>query len=219
MIGSGTSENEMVLSSGTWEILMTRTRNVDLSNEALQAGLTNEFDAISGLYNTGIQWLGSGVLEWIKGMFYSTEVEHNQDVYRIMIEEASKTNQHNINFSPDFINESGVISGIGMHTTREQIYLAALNSLVEKTKAGLDMLQNTGKFKANSLIVVGGGSKNKLWNRLRANKLGIPVKIARQTETTVLGASIFAHKAVGNFESIEQGIDYICKKYDIIEPD
>ncbi len=218
LIGAGAGENEAVLSSGTWEILMTRNKTIDLSRTTLQSGVTNELDAIPGLYNTGVQWLASGVLEWVKNMFYVPEIMQGKDVYKVIIDEASKVDDlGGIHFSTDFINNNGSVSNIGITTSRQQIYRAALESLVEKTKKGLELLQNAGNFTAESLIIVGGGTKNKLWNQLRANRLSIPVKIAQQNETTVLGASLFAHTAVGNFSSIEEGMEKASRNYQVIE--
>jgi len=222
LIGSGVGENEAVLSSGTWEILMTRTRNVDLNKSIFSAGLTNELDAVPGLYNTGIQWLASGVLEWIKNLFYSKELTLTPEkVYGTMIREASETDvRHSrIKFKPDLNIEKGIISGIGIHTSRQEIYRAALEALADKTKGSLELLQQTGKFKAKSLIVAGGGSKNKLWNQIRANKLGIPVKILKQTETTVLGAALFAYVTIGTFRSIQEATDSICGNFYYVYPE
>jgi L-fuculokinase len=218
MIGSGAMTNDAVLSSGTWEILMTRSRSVDTSKQMLEAGLTNEFDALPGLYNSGKQWIASGVLEWIKNTFYAKEVFLNDNVYETMIQEALSLKSSRLSLSTDFTNDNGSISGIGLQTSRQEIYLSALLSLVEKTKNALDLLQKIGNFTASSLIVVGGGSKNRLWNQLRANILNLPVKVVEHTETTVIGASLFAHAAVGNLSSIEEGINQILEKYNILYP-
>lgn len=220
LIGSGAAANNVVLSSGTWEILMTRSKFTDTGIDSLNTGITNEFDAEIGLYNSGIQWLGSGVLEWIKRTFYSDLLNSNSDIYETMISEAEKIkNPGEISFSHNFINNAGIINGIGLHTQREQIYLAALQSLTAQTKQSLEFLEQVGKFKANSIILVGGGSKNRLWNKLRANMLKIPVKISEQTETTVLGASLFAQKAIGTFKTIDDAVEKTCRNYKIIDPE
>lgn len=220
LIGSGAGENDVVLSSGTWEILMTRCRNVSTDVASFKKGLTNEFDALPGLYNTGVQWLASGVLEWVKNMFYTPNVLPGENIYDIMIREASevKWEDNKVKFSPDFINHAGSIAGINLKTSRQQIYRAAIESLVNKTGESLKLLEKTGKLKATSLIVVGGGAKNELWNQLRANRLGIPVKITEQSETTVLGASLFAHAAVGNLKSVDEGMKALCRNYRIVKP-
>jgi hypothetical protein len=53
--------------------------------------------------------------------------------------------------------------------------------------------------------------KNNLWNQLRANYTGVPIKILEQKETTVLGASFFIQTACGNYSSPEEArsaVDY-----------
>jgi L-fuculokinase len=197
IFGSGAKENEVVLSSGTWEILMARTANIKTSKKLLDQGVTIEFDARPGLYNPGLQWLGSGILEWIRRTFYTAE-SHQKDIYDLMIGEAEKAETTNLNMGIDFLNENGILSGLGINTKREEIYRAALEALAKKTKNSLQILEQAGGFTADSIIVVGGGSKNRLWNQLREKELGIPVKIIEQTETTVLGAAMVAIHGLGN---------------------
>jgi L-fuculokinase len=222
LLGSGAGENEAVLSSGTWEILMTRTRTVRTDKKMFDAGVTSELDAVPGLYNTGLQWLASGILEWIKRNFYGNgEKIMPGKVYDLMIDDASnvEAGAGGIKVTTGFHTNDGCISGLGIHSTRGQVYRAALEALSEKTRQSLELLQDAGNFKADSLIVAGGGSKNRLWNKIRANTLGIPVKITRQTETTVLGASIFALTALGIYNSVGEALKNIIQNYEYINPE
>ena len=77
----------------------------------------------------------------------------------------------------------------------------------------------TGGFKAESILCVGGGSKNQLWNQLKANYTGIPLKIIDQKETTVLGASLFVQAACGNADSPEDARSAIRYNVEVIEPE
>ncbi len=207
LFGSGAKENEPVLSSGTWEILMVRSKEVSTGKSMLDQKVTNELDALPGLFNIGVQWLASGVMEWVKNMFFHSELNLSSDaLYKLMIDEASQITEVNgrIDFNPDFLNNKGAISGIGMHTRRGNIYRAALESMAFNTKNGLNLIEKAGGFKASSLLVVGGGAKNNLWNQIRANCLQIPVKIIDISETTVLGAALFAFAGVGLFSSADE---------------
>ncbi|MCK5776809.1 MAG: L-fuculokinase, partial [Bacteroidales bacterium] len=87
IFASGANENEVVLSSGTWEILMMRSSKVSLNDEALLKGVTIELDAQQPLLNPAVQWLGSGILEWIKQTLF-VDVKDRTDIYDIMIAEA-----------------------------------------------------------------------------------------------------------------------------------
>lgn len=200
LFGSGAKVNEAVLSSGTWEILMLRTKEFQNNKLALENKVTIEFDAQNGVLNPGIQWLGSGVLEWIKNSFYYHEKER-KDIYDIMISEAREVTNSNIKFLPNFIDHLGAIQGLNMDTSRAEIYKAALEALAEKTKASLNILEELSGLKIEKLIIVGGGAKNALWNKLREEKLGIEIQINSQTESTVLGAAMFAFAACDVFMS------------------
>ncbi len=210
IFGSGAEVGVPVLSSGTWEILMVRSRNIKLSEYLLGQGVTTEFDPIPGRYDIGMQWIGSGALEWIKNNFYPTEAR-NTGVYDLMIREAEKiaSGSNGIRIDPSFYPGSadagtGMISGLTIDSRRGEIYRASLEALACRTRQNLSILENTGDFRASQLLVVGGGSKNKLWNQLRADILGIPVKVVKQKETTVLGSALFALFGIGLYESPEE---------------
>jgi len=165
-----------------------------------------ELDAIPGYYNPGLQWLGSGILEWIKNLFYGDE---NSNIYDVMIREAKEVFQSKLDLGIDFLNENGFISGLGIKTKRGEIYRAALEALSQKTSQNLKILEQVGRFNAESLIVVGGGSKNTLWNKLREQELGIPVRTIDQSEVTVKGAAVFALAGLGIYNSPEEAMEQI----------
>ncbi len=206
IFGSGSDINQPVLSSGTWEILMVRTPNIKLNKKAFNAGITTEFDAVPGLFNPGIQWQGSGILEWIRNNIF-TDVMNNPNIYDIMIKEAEAITETTVEINPDFFNNNGQIRNMNISTKRGEIYKAALVALSKQTKKSLDLLEQNCGFKSTSITVVGGGSKNKLWNNLRSKALDMPIRTITQTETTVLGAAMFAFAGCGLFNSAEEARD------------
>jgi len=147
---------------------MVRTPLVDGGKEALIAGITTELDAVPGLYNPGLQWLASRFIEEFRKEHFA-DVMLRPDVYDMMIGEAEKA-----------------------ESSRGRKFYELLEDLSEKTKSSLHLLEKSCGFRAENLIVVGGGSKNRLWNKLRADALGIEIKTIPQSETTVLGAAKFA---------------------------
>jgi L-fuculokinase len=106
-----------------------------------------------------------------------------------------------------------------MESTRDEIFRAILESLSERLAEGKRALEDAGGFKTDSILCVGGGSKNRLWNKLRAHYTGVPLKIIGQKETTVLGASLFVQAACGNFSSPEEARGAIDYENEIIEPE
>ncbi len=223
IFGSGAEKNQPVLSSGTWEILMVRSESYKTGREQLNLSITTELDSRPGLYDIGNQWIASGVLEWARKNLYADITEN---VYEKIISGAEKVPSgcNGVKVIPRFYEElkgkpGGQILGLTMESTRDEIYRAMLEALSFRLAEGKNALENAGGFKAESILCVGGGSKNRLWNRLRAQYTGIPVKIISQKETTVLGASLFVQAACGNASTPEEARSLIDYKTEIIEPD
>ncbi|MEG1617142.1 MAG: L-fuculokinase [Bacteroidales bacterium] len=217
LFGSGAELNQPVLSSGTFEILMSRSAVASLSEEdRLRKALTIELDVKPGVCNMGQNWLGSGVLEWFFRNFYPDL--HGDLLYETSISEAEAVmpGEHGLIINPDFFNDGqlghgGSITGLHLHTSRGAIFRALLESMAFRLREALEALQRVGGFRADKIICVGGGSKNRLWNQLRADVCGLPIQTIAHKETTVLGASFFVFAGAGNCvdaTEARQRIDY-----------
>lgn len=223
IFGSGAGKNQPVLSSGTWEIFMVRAEDYKTGTEQLDLGITTELDSRPGLFNIGNQWIASGVIEWARRTLYS---DVKDDVFEKMIAGAEQVppGSNGVKIIPKFYEEmsgkpGGQILGLTMESTRDEIFRAILESLSERLAEGKRALEDAGGFKTDSILCVGGGSKNRLWNKLRAHYTGVPLKIIGQKETTVLGASLFVQAACGNFSSPEEARGAIDYENEIIEPE
>ena len=161
IFGSGAQLNQPVLSSGTWEILMSRSGSFTASADELSKNLTTEMDSVAGIYNIGQNWLSSGVLEWFSKNFYS-ELS-GDELYDTMIGEAELElpGAQGIMVDPAFYDDgssvnSGTITGLTIGTRRSQLYRAFLESLAFRLREGLEALETAGNFKAEKIICVGG---------------------------------------------------------------
>lgn len=214
LFGSGAKLNQPVLSSGTWEILMMRTEKACPDCRYIKDGLTTEFDVVDGMFNPGVQWLGSGVLEWIRNQFFS-DIKDKDNYYEYLIEAASSIppGSDGVHFKESDIDNnqrSFNILGLDIDKNRIHIYRSVLEFLALKLDAGLDILQKISESKADSIICVSGGSKNHLWNQIRADVLNLPIDIVDMSETTVLGAAMFAFAGAGFYGSPEEAQEYMA---------
>ncbi|MCS5881631.1 hypothetical protein LNP17_24940 [Klebsiella variicola subsp. variicola] len=100
-----------------------------------------------------------------------------------------------------------------LNTTRGHFYRAALEGLSDQLAQHLQTLENIGGFRAKELLLVGGGSRNALWNQIKADRLGIPIKVLDDAETTVAGAAMFGWYGVGEFSSPEQARAQVAYRY------
>ena len=111
---------------------------------------------------------------------------------------------------PDFLasgDRKGSINGLVLGRTRGHIYRAAMEALTWRLKSRLRRLESVGGFKSEFLILVGGGARNSVWTQMRADILRIPVKVSEVSESTVLGASMFAFAGAGVYSTPEQARD------------
>lgn len=212
LFGSGVKENQPFLSSGTWEILMLRTAKAALAADDYAAGATVEFDSKAGLLNPGLQWIASGIIEWVKSTCYQGENYDTMDAEAAAIPPGCE----GVKLIPNFLPSDpvpGSIEGLILGRTRGHIYRAAMEALTLRLKSRLEKLEKVGGFKATELLLVGGGARNKIWTQMRADILGLPIMVAKVSESTVLGAAMYAFAGAGTYSSAEAcrdafGIDY-----------
>jgi len=222
VFGSGAGINQPVLSSGTWEILMVRSLNYKSGKEQMENSISTELDPIPGIYNIGNQWIASGMLEWAGRNLFA---DCGDDLHNKMISLASevKPGSNGVRVVPSFFQErdgksGGQITGLNMESTRGEIYRAMLESLSLRLTRGMKALEMAGGFTSDNILCVGGGSKNRLWNQIRADITGVPVTVIDKKETTVLGAAMFIMSATGLAASPEEARDIIPFRSEVFEP-
>ncbi len=217
LFGSGVKENQPFLSSGTWEILMLRTAKAKLEAEDYAAGATVEFDSKNGLLNPGLQWIASGIIEWVKATCYNGENYDTMDAEAAAIPPGCE----GVKLVPNFLPSDpvpGSIEGLVLGRTRGHIYRAAMEALTLRLKSRLEKLEKVGGFKATELLLVGGGARNKIWTQMRADILGLPILVSTVSESTVLGAAMYAFAGAGIYESPEACREAIGISYETTLP-
>lgn len=217
LFGAGAGHNEPVLSSGTWEILMVRSRQADTRLLSEYPGSTCELDSQPGLYTPGMQWLASGVLEWLRKLLWTADTP-----WAALIEEAQRlpAGSDGVKMQCDLLaGQHSGWQGVTLNTTRGHLYRAALEGLTGQLQNNLRTLESIGGFQAKELLLVGGGSRNALWNQIKANALGIPIKVLDDAETTVAGAAMYGWYGAGEFTSPEQAREQVHFQYRYVYPD
>jgi L-fuculokinase len=172
--------------------------------------------------------MGSGVLEWVRETLYAG-ADGRAGTYETMIEEASRLNPGSggVMMVPSFVPDAGptkkhgtrgTVVGLGLASTRGHVYRAALEGLAFQLKDALRILTAATGFEPAGIRVVGGGSRNALWNQIRADACGLPVSVTGHKEATVLGAAIAAWVGAGRFGSLEEGQRSLVTEASVVEP-
>ncbi len=122
-------------------------------------------------------------------------------------------------FAPnaDGIGE-GAIEGLSIHTTRGQIVRAVFEGLSRQLKHRFDYLNQLCHLNDGPVVVVGGGTKNALWNQLKADALQRPLHIVEQAEATVIGAAMFAFFGVGFYPNIQTAQYQMKPSLQVVNP-
>lgn len=85
-----------------------------------------------------------------------------------------------------------------------------MEGLSFQLREAVKILTEATGFKAQGIRVVGGGSKNDLWNRIRADVTGLPISVPVREESTVLGAAMVAFLGIGRYSSLEEAREAMC---------
>ena len=226
LIGSGASGREAMLSSGTWEILAFRTDAFKPTKEGFRGGAICEADAVKGLWDPQILMMGSGVLEWIRSCFFSEIPQTDYDALERLGREVPP-GSGGVTVMPSFVSDSGpnrqfgtkgTILGLGLHTGRAEVYRAALEGLSFQLHQALEILSTSTGLRPKGIRVVGGGSKNDLWNQIRADVTGLPITVTSQKQATVVGAAMVGFTGLGRFRSPESAMKSIEVRTTTIRP-
>jgi rhamnulokinase len=191
------------LSSGTWSLLGVELDEPILSEEARQAGFTNE-----GCTGGKIKFLQNITGLWILQRLMQQWKEAEADTsYGPLLQQASESQISGIIDvdNPVFTNPADMEKAIAEYclshyqevpVTKGDYVMCVLKSLAARYKKGIEQLNSLLPEPIQQLHIIGGGCQNQLLNRLTEEALGIPV-IAGPVEATAIGNILMQAQACG----------------------
>lgn len=189
--GANVSLNQLFLSSGTWSLLGVLKENYDTSEESFEASFTNELNSYKQVR----------YLKNIIGMYIINRV--NQEQIKSLpiaevVELAKKGQDYQEIFNP---TQNKFLSSKNMQQTiladfKErkkplpknlgELYFSIYHSLANCYKEAIEEIEKLTHQKYDSIVVFGGGSKNKFLNEL-TEKLSNKRVIVGPSEATSIG--------------------------------
>jgi xylulokinase len=115
-------------------------------------------------------------------------------------------------------NARGVIFGLTGDHGKAHVYRAILEGIAFEQRLMTSGAEKGLEKPVESLIALGGGSRSPLWCQIVADVMQRPVSVARQTESTCLGAGMLAAAASGIHGSIKEAADYMSGTTTHFEP-
>ncbi len=198
------------ISSGTWSLLGVETDSPILTEEARLAEFTNEGGVggkITFLQNiTGLWFMQRLMAEWKeKGeeQQYDTilaEAERAKTESVIPVDDEAFRNPPSMELA---IKEYCSGHGIDVPQTKAELVRCVLQSLASKYAQATARLNAMIPEKIKTLHIIGGGSQNKLLNRLTEQALGIPV-VAGPVEATGMGNILTQALAKGEVKDVSE---------------
>ena len=201
---SGKEKVSAFLSSGTWSLFGVLRDEPILTEVARTGGFTNEGGVggkICFLQNiTGLWILQSLIRQWTSRGWRAD--------YDYLIAEAEKvTDTSTIEVdAPDFLHPADMETAIAAYCQRQgtkapvtqgEYVRCVLQSLAIRYHKGLQELNKLLPQPVECLHIIGGGSRNRLLNRLTEEALGIPV-YPGPVEATALGNLLVQAEACGS---------------------
>lgn len=181
------------ISSGTWSLMGTPSKEPIISKEALESDFTNE-----GMTDGRIRFLKNITGLWLIQQLVK---EWEQESYRCDYSELVKEAEHSSldsSFDVDdarFMNPEKMSEAIVSYLKEENQELPITKgdfmrcvciSLAKKYAEVKTQMERCTNKKINKIYIVGGGSKNQLLNRLAAEYTGCEV-IRGEVEATAMG--------------------------------
>ena len=102
-------------------------------------------------------------------------------------------------------NAKGVWFGFSLNHTKAHFARAIMESLAFILRRNLSALKDMG-ITVKEVRSLGGGSKSKVWNQIKADANDITLVTVKSKEAACLGAAILAGTATGVFKSVEDAV-------------
>ncbi len=115
-------------------------------------------------------------------------------------------------------NARGTLVGMRMDTSRADVYQAVLEGVAFVLKENMDIVKNAGVNITHSTLC-GGGAKSKIWRKILANTLNIPLEIPETEEGPGYGGAILAMVGSGAYENVSECAKNFVKIKETVYPD
>jgi rhamnulokinase len=213
--GSLANKDTAFLSSGTWSLIGVLEDKAILSEAARLNGFTNEGNYGKKIRFPKISW----DYGWFRkpaakpGMLTPMRKSSNSLKNHKVIQGVVDVNHEDF-LSPESmrrtINDKLKENGYPLPKTEGELYYSLFHSLALAYADALIKIEHLTGRKINYINIGGGGSQNRLLNRLTEKHCGRPV-IVGPFEATALGNVLIQMLALGKLKDISEAREYVKK--------
>ena len=165
-----------------------------------------------------------GALEWCRRLIGSPAQE-------AIIAAASRVppGSRGVVFWPDLVDgpppdpdpdSRGAFVGLSTAVDQGTLYRAVLEGVVMRARLVVDgMVRLPGVLPPRAIRVIGGGSRNAPFLKIRANVFGRPLTVVDEPEATALGAALLGGVAAGVYRDLDEALTRLDRREHVVEPD
>jgi xylulokinase len=103
---------------------------------------------------------------------------------------------------------------------RGTLYRAVLEGVAMQARLIVDgMAGLAGITPPTAIRVIGGGSRNGLFLRIKANVFARPLSVIDEPEATALGAALLGGVAAGVYRDLDEALTKLDRREHLVEPD
>jgi xylulokinase len=100
--------------------------------------------------------------------------------------------------------------GVSRQTDRTDLARAVYEGVAMSARMALETLQASANVISDSIACGGGGFQSDAWNQIRADVLGVELRVLAAKEPGILGAATMAAISAGVFSDFEQAYDALA---------
>ena len=112
----------------------------------------------------------------------------------------------------------GAFIGLSLRHDRGAMVRAVMEGVAYGLRDSLELLGALG-VKAETGRASGGGARSRLWLRIVASTLNLPIEVTSVEEGAAYGAALLGAVAGGEFADVHQAVDKCVRVREVIEPD
>lgn len=169
----------------------------------IDAGIQNCRHVIPGWIPFTILDCGGLSMTWCRDLFASSGAPASyEDLIRLAAE--APAGSEGLLFLPylrgerrsDNLNAKGVFSGIGLQHRAPHFIRSVMEGVALAMARDAEAFAALG-LRAGRVLSVGGGTRNALWNRIKADALDLPLEVSPEPEAGLQGCALLGASAAG----------------------
>ncbi len=218
---------------GTWDIIVAAIPQPVLTMEACRMGTWVDSHVARNMWAVMGSAVAAEMLEWFREQFGYEEKEKAEALggvdwdYLMQAAEASPPGAHGAMFLPHMSgssfpivdpNSTGAFVGLRNIVTKGDMVRAVVEGLSYQFLQILKGLESGFGLKADTLVAVGGGTKNRFAMQNKADMAGKPIEAPEIEEATPLGAAILAGIGVGLYRDEQDAYNHVARPGRVYEP-